>query len=95
MNLEFEFEVEFEVGGSDCHLDQVQMKLMVTTTGTCTSDRGVPEIKGFSGRSVGRPAERDGGRPDGRSAGRMPGRSSGQTFVSGARVVSGAEKKFI
>ena len=25
--------------------------VLFTTTGTCTSDRGVPEIKGFSGRS--------------------------------------------
>ena len=69
--------------------------MRITTTGTCTSDRGVPEIKGFSGRSAGRPAEPDGGRPDGRSAGRTPGRSSGRTVVGGARVVSGAEKKNI
>ena len=44
-------------------------------------------------RSAGRPAGRDSGRPVGRSAGRTPGRSSGWTVVSGARVVSGAEKK--
>ena len=61
----------------------------ITTTGTCTSDRDVPEIKGFSGRSAGRPAERDGGHPDGCSAGRTPGRSSGRTI----RVVSDADKK--
>ena len=34
----------------------------------CASDRGVPEIKGLSGRSAGRPAGRDGGRPAGRSS---------------------------
>ena len=36
----------------------LQSYLYVTMTGTCTSDRGVPEIKGFSGRSAGRPAGR-------------------------------------
>ena len=48
--------------------------LYFTTTGTCTSDRGVLEIQGFSGRSAGHPAGWPAARPAGRPAGRPVGR---------------------